>query len=77
MPAAAASAYVLKVSRAVLTKVPHFRALRFLVLENGLAARANALRLGETCPASHFDVTDSSIGAEMPGDRKIIDNANG
>ena len=71
------SARVLKVSRAVLTKVPHFRALRFLVLEDDLTVRANALRLGEASPARHFNITDSSISAEMPGDRKIIDSANG
>jgi hypothetical protein len=50
--------------------------LRLLVLEDGLASGANALRLSESGPAPHFDVTDSSIGAEMPGDRKIIDNAD-
>ena len=64
-------------SRAVLTKMPHFRALRFLVLEDGLALGTNALRLSEARPARHFDIADSSIGAEMPGDREIIDNANG
>jgi hypothetical protein len=70
-------AYVLKVSRAVLAKVPHFGALRLLVLEGGLAGGADALRLGEPSPTRHFDIADSSIGAEMPGDREIIDNANG
>jgi hypothetical protein len=65
------------VSRAVLTKVPHFRALRLLVLENGLTLWANALRLSETRPAAHFNIADSSIGAEMPGNWEIIDNANG
>jgi hypothetical protein len=69
-------ARVLKVSRAVLTKMPHFRALRFLVLEDYLASRAHTLRLSEARPARHFDVVDSSIGAEMPSDREIIDNAN-
>lgn len=77
MPAGAPPARVLKVSRAVLAKVPHFGALRLLVLEDGLASRANALGLGEAGPARHFDIADSSIGAEMPGDREIIDNANG
>jgi len=70
-------ASVLKVSRAVLAKVPHFRALRLLVLEDDLTSRANTLWLSEARPARHFDIADSSIGAEMPGDREVIDNANG
>jgi hypothetical protein len=78
MPAAlAVGARVLEVSRAVLTKMTHLRSLRFLVLEDHLTIRADTLRLGEAGPARHFDIADSSIGAEMPGDREIVDSANG
>jgi hypothetical protein len=68
-------ACVLKVRRAVLTKVPHFRALRFLVLKGGLTLRTGALRLRHTSAARHFDVAHGSIGAEMSSDGEVIDDA--
>ena len=57
--------------------MPHLRTLRFLVLEDDLTGWANALGLSEARPAAHLHITDSSIGAEVPGNREIIDNANG
>jgi hypothetical protein len=69
-------ACVLKVRRAVLTKVPHFRALRFLVLKRGLTLRTSTLRLRHTSAARHLDVAHGSIGAEMSSDREIIDDTN-
>ena len=77
MPTAEPPACVLKVSRAVLIKMPHFRRLRPLILKNHLAIRANTLRLLKASPAAQFDVMHDPISAEMPGYREIIDNANG
>ena len=62
---------------AVLAKMPQFGTLRFLVLKGYLAARTYALGLRRTSAARHFDVAHGSIGAEMSGDREIIDDANG
>ena len=42
-----------------------------------LALRANTLKLRHSGPAGHLDVTHSTIGAQMPRDREVIDNANG
>jgi hypothetical protein len=70
-------ACVLKVTSAVLAKMPQFRTLRFLVLEGDLASRTHTLRLRRTGPAGHFDVAHGSVSAEMSGNREIIDDANG
>jgi len=77
MPTAKPPACVLKLIRAVRIKMPHFRGLRPLILKNHLAIRTSALRLLDTRATAQFDVVHDSIRAEMPGNREIIDNANG
>jgi hypothetical protein len=68
---------VLKVSRARLAEMADFRALRFLILEGGLALWANALRLGIAGPAAEFGVTDGAVFTEMTGDGEIVHSADG
>ena len=67
----------LKVSRAFTATMPHSRALRLLVLKSGLALRACALGLRVSPSPSQFDVADCSVRAKMPGDREVINSANG
>ncbi|HUN56934.1 MAG TPA: hypothetical protein VMU41_02375 [Candidatus Binataceae bacterium] len=68
---------VLKVRRARLAVMANFRALRFLVLEGGLALWADTLRLGIAGPATQLGVTDGAVIAEMTGDGEIIHSADG
>lgn len=75
--AEAAPVRTLKVSRAVLAVMPHSRALRFAILENHMALRTDALRLGCARLTGQFNVFDSAIDAQMASDGIIPHDANG
>jgi len=53
------------------------RTLRFLILKGDLTLGASALRLRLAGAANQLDVADGAVAAEMAGDGKIIDSADG
>jgi hypothetical protein len=67
----------LKVSRAFAATMSCSRSLRLLVLKSSLALGACALGLGVAGSTDQSDVADRSVRAEMPGDREIVNSANG
>ena len=78
MDARALARLGLKVGRSAgVAVMAHLGSLRFAIFESGLALWTCALRLLMSGPAHQFDVADGSVVAQMPGNGKIIDSADG
>jgi hypothetical protein len=66
----------LKVTRAAVI-VPDARTLRLLILKREMTLRADAQWLRMAGAAAQLDVADGPVAAQMAGDGKVVDSADG